>query len=48
MPITEKAVYSPAAALCPFYGVVVHRKRKTRSEISFLGSGKMEQKGLKD
>jgi hypothetical protein len=48
MPIVKKAVYSLAAALCPFYGVRAHRGRKTRSEMSFLGSGKMEQKKLKD
>ena len=47
MSIAEKAVYSPAAALCPFCRVRADRGRKTRSEMSFLGSGKMEQK-LKD
>ena len=43
MSIAEKAVYSPAAALCPFCRVRAHRGRKTRSEMSFLGSGNLEQ-----
>jgi hypothetical protein len=43
IPIAENAVYCPSAASCPICRMVVHRRRKTRSEMSFLGSGEIEQ-----
>jgi len=45
----QKGGLQPRCCIAPPpYGVRAHRGRKTRSEMSFLGSGKMEQKELKD
>jgi len=43
IPIAENTVYCLSAASYLICRMVVHRRRKTRLEKSFLGSGEIEQ-----